>query len=122
MTCLRILLGSLVLLGIPAFVFCGECCKAHYDILFKYNDEKWCSNYCCFQIGKYDCCDNSLLQAPSSERDDFCADYFHSNTCYCGQFRDAADSESRQHDAATAGVSREPSPELPGLDGSFLSK
>eukprot|EP00105_Crassostrea_gigas_P009240 XP_011424106.1 PREDICTED: uncharacterized protein LOC105325981 isoform X2 [Crassostrea gigas] len=79
MACLRILLGSLVLLGIPAFVFCGECCKAHYDILFDYHKEKWCSNYCCFQLGKYDCCDNSLLQAPSSERDDFCTDYFHSN-------------------------------------------
>ncbi|XP_052692007.1 uncharacterized protein LOC128177811 [Crassostrea angulata] len=79
MASLRILLGSLALLGIPAFVFCGECCKAHYDLRLQYNDEKWCSNYCCDQIVKFDCCDNGLLQVPSSERTDYCVDYFHSN-------------------------------------------
>ncbi|XP_011450349.2 uncharacterized protein LOC128177130 [Crassostrea angulata] len=79
MACLKLYLSCLVILGAPIFVFCGECCRAHYDILFSYNEEKWCSNYCCFQLGKYDCCDNFLLQAPSIERKDFCAAFFTSN-------------------------------------------
>ncbi|XP_011424105.3 uncharacterized protein [Magallana gigas] len=78
MACLRILLTSLVICGIPAIVLCDECCKAHNGLFLK-NNEKWCSNYCCFKLGKFDCCDNYLLQAPSSEREDFCSDYYRSH-------------------------------------------
>lgn len=67
-----------VFVGVPTLVLCGECCKAHYGLL-SYNKEKWCSNYCCIRLGKYDCCDNFLLQAPSIQRRDYCAAFFTSN-------------------------------------------
>ncbi|XP_022329761.1 uncharacterized protein LOC111128447 isoform X2 [Crassostrea virginica] len=79
MPSLKLVIAFLISMGLPAFVFSGECCKAHYDILFKFNKEKWCSNYCCLQVGKYDCCDTAFLQAPSSEREDFCSAYFDAN-------------------------------------------
>jgi len=47
----------------------GECCKAHVDLFGNLiNKRKWCDTYCCIQFLKYDCCDNILLQAPSSSR------------------------------------------------------
>uniref|UniRef100_K1R6E0 Uncharacterized protein n=1 Tax=Magallana gigas TaxID=29159 RepID=K1R6E0_MAGGI len=141
---------------IPAFVFCGECCKAHYDILFDYHKEKWCSNYCCFQLGKWAaaliaigsialivglcvccckaCCGRSqsvgvvMQGANPGELYIFPTGIVRQGfidgmiRCCCGQFLDAADSESKPHGAATAGVSHDPSPELPSLDGFFLSK
>lgn len=54
--------------------------------------------------------------------DEYRTRYLNHYRCCCGQFLDAADSESKPHGAATAGVSHEPSPELPSLDGFFLSK
>nr|XP_011450341.2 uncharacterized protein LOC105344290 isoform X1 [Crassostrea gigas]XP_011450342.2 uncharacterized protein LOC105344290 isoform X1 [Crassostrea gigas]XP_034322903.1 uncharacterized protein LOC105344290 isoform X1 [Crassostrea gigas] len=78
MTCLKLYLSCLLVLGVPTLVLCGECCRAHFSLL-SYNKEKWCSNYCCFQLGKYYCCDSFLLQAPSIQRRDFCAAFFTSN-------------------------------------------
>ncbi|XP_021346255.1 uncharacterized protein LOC110445791 [Mizuhopecten yessoensis] len=56
----------------------GECCKAHYNIIGNEvsNEQKWCDNYCCFNLLKYDCCDNILLQAPVDMRMDFCTAWF----------------------------------------------
>ncbi|XP_062576457.1 uncharacterized protein LOC134238346 [Saccostrea cucullata] len=66
----------LLLMSVPLLVWAGECCKAHYDILLSYNEEKWCDDFCCVQLGKYDCCSNVLLQAPSNQRNSICAAYF----------------------------------------------
>ncbi|XP_062576453.1 protein shisa-5-like isoform X1 [Saccostrea cucullata] len=76
MECLYAWTTFLFLVSAPLLVWAGECCKAHYDILLSYNKEKWCDDYCCIQLGKYDCCSNVLFQAPSSEREDLCAAYF----------------------------------------------
>nr|XP_022335058.1 protein shisa-5-like [Crassostrea virginica] len=75
----KLVIAFLISMGLPELVFSGECCKAHYSILGNYNTEKWCSNYCCIQLGIYDCCDNVLLQAPSYEREDFCSAYLRDN-------------------------------------------
>ncbi|XP_069130368.1 uncharacterized protein [Argopecten irradians] len=57
----------------------GECCLAHYGILTAAeNKEMWCEDYCCF-LTSYYCCNNILLRAPSSEREDLCPDYFAKN-------------------------------------------
>ncbi|XP_069129583.1 uncharacterized protein [Argopecten irradians] len=56
----------------------GECCRAHYNIIGNEvsNDQKWCDNYCCFNLIKYDCCNNIIMRAPADMRMDFCAAWF----------------------------------------------
>ena len=57
----------------------GECCKNYVDII-NLNEvmtyAKWCPNYCCYELLKYDCCDIKAFQAPASEREPICANYF----------------------------------------------
>ncbi|XP_033742387.1 uncharacterized protein LOC117328893 isoform X2 [Pecten maximus] len=52
----------------------GECCKAHYNIIGQEvsSDQKWCDNYCCFNLAQYDCCDDIRQQAPEGMRMGMC--------------------------------------------------
>lgn len=64
--------------GVPLVVG-GECCDAYYDLAFQYHDPKWCSSYCCGTSVVLECCDNFLLQAPTSDRTSVCWDFFVRN-------------------------------------------
>ncbi|XP_069129585.1 uncharacterized protein [Argopecten irradians] len=59
----------------------GECCRASYDILSnEYSTgQKWCDNYCCFNLLQYDCCDNLLTRAPADMRMNFCMAWFEAH-------------------------------------------
>lgn len=59
----------------------GECCRAHYDLTFEYNEAEWCSSYCCgtSALGALVCCDNIILQASSYDRTSVCWNFFQQN-------------------------------------------
>ncbi|XP_060080868.1 uncharacterized protein LOC132560225 [Ylistrum balloti] len=56
----------------------GECCRASYNIIKTQasSDQKWCDDYCCFMVYKYDCCDDYNQRAPEDMRMPMCVAWF----------------------------------------------
>ncbi|XP_033744229.1 uncharacterized protein LOC117330120 [Pecten maximus] len=74
---ISVLVGLFLLVG---DVEGGECCKAHDGIFtIATNKEMWCSDYCCFKLSNYYCCDDISFQADSWDREEICGDYFSQN-------------------------------------------
>ncbi|KAL3879115.1 hypothetical protein ACJMK2_031428 [Sinanodonta woodiana] len=60
----------------------GECCRAYTDVTGENHPAQYCSNFCCYEFLKYDCCDNELLHQAAianGQVDSFCAAWFESH-------------------------------------------